>query len=437
MVLSIFAEYFPFQYLVHILVAASTALVIWTFSQGRRTNRERDLHARVILVTGGFTPLGMTLLQNLAERGAHIIALTSESVESPRVAVLIDLIRSTTSNEQIYAEHCDLASPESIKGFCERFGKSEDKRLDALVFAHEYQHIGSFGMFSDNRDAAEEREVKSLATFLITTLLLPVLLVAPVGRDIRIINVVNRFYAAAAASPLVRLEFPSTLDPKPVITSTFLEEGTRALRTVIYTRHLQRILDALPTAGQVPETDSSQSSVPVVSKKVQKSNIVAVSVSPGISRADTVSLMFNANWAVTPTPSWLDTLRFHPLLLLFVKSPFAATQTILHALFLPTPFKVVSQIGLRSPSQKRDIPQGAPIDASILEMPEECAVVKLDVRKPVLPVPEKSTDKKKNPRAPEDDEFGGPSTGQLVWEAYEDALKVWDKSTPVPAESSK
>jgi len=34
--------------------------------------------------------------------------------------------------------------------------------------------------------------------FLLTTLLLPALLVAPVERDIRIINIVNPFYAAAA-----------------------------------------------------------------------------------------------------------------------------------------------------------------------------------------------------------------------------------------------
>ena len=41
----------PSQYYLHALVAIITILVVHAFAQGRKTNRERDLHARVILVT--------------------------------------------------------------------------------------------------------------------------------------------------------------------------------------------------------------------------------------------------------------------------------------------------------------------------------------------------------------------------------------------------
>ncbi|KAG2337841.1 hypothetical protein BDR05DRAFT_1004716 [Suillus weaverae] len=61
--------------------------------QGRTTNRERDMHARVVLLTGGFTPLGLTLMQNLAQRGAHIIALSPKPVQDPEVEILL---RSTS-----------------------------------------------------------------------------------------------------------------------------------------------------------------------------------------------------------------------------------------------------------------------------------------------------------------------------------------------------
>jgi len=45
------STYFPTQYILHIGIALITILILRAFSQGRRTNRERDLHARVVLIT--------------------------------------------------------------------------------------------------------------------------------------------------------------------------------------------------------------------------------------------------------------------------------------------------------------------------------------------------------------------------------------------------
>lgn len=218
-------------------------------------------------------------------------------------------MRSTTSNENIFAEECDLYSPSSIRSFCTRFLTSQDQRLDAVVFTHEHGHIGIPGFLIKRNEALEEkeRETNSLATFLITTLLLPALLVAPPERDIRIVNVVNPFYAAAASIPFSASSPPafstiSSAKPKPKPKSIFLQEGIRSLRTVIFTRHLQRILDTLPSA-QVPKTQEGSRAVPVVNSKLQKSNIVAVSVSPGIGRVDTVSRILDADW--TRKTNWL------------------------------------------------------------------------------------------------------------------------------------
>ena len=61
----------------------------------------------------------------------------------------------------------------------------------------------------------------------------------------------------------------------------------------IFTRHIQRILDALPSAAQAPKTQESSRAVPV-------------SVSPGIGRVDTVSRVLNADWTGTNgKTSWL------------------------------------------------------------------------------------------------------------------------------------
>ncbi|KAK0458734.1 uncharacterized protein EV420DRAFT_1540217 [Desarmillaria tabescens] len=440
------SSYFPKKYVPHIVTAAASLVLIRAFSQGRTTDRDRDLHARTILVTGGFTSLGLTLLQSLAQRGAHIIALTPEPVESAEVTILIGLLRTSTSNDNIYAEQCDLSSPSSIHAFCTRFMAGQDQRLDALVFAHEYQHLGSFEFLSPpTAELQKERETRSLATFLLITLLLPALLVAPVERDIRIINVVNRFYAAATNSTFKASFSYSASLPNPS-KSIFLAEGTRALKTCILTRHIQRILDALPSA-QVPKTDTSSSSIPVIDAKTQKSNIVAVSVSPGISRVDTIAPLLHADWTGRFGWSYLGVvlyLLFQPILRLIFKSPLSAVQSVLHVLFIPTPFKIIPRA--KQPKDKSD----SVIEKSVTEMPEEilkpgslyaeCAVVPLKVPTidhPPPPAKEQSSKGKGKGKAeeemmdlPDDGELGGEATGRAVWEAYEAAVKAWQEAEP-------
>jgi hypothetical protein len=50
-VLAAAAPYFPSQYTAHIVTAIVLILTARAISQGRKTTRERDLHARVILLT--------------------------------------------------------------------------------------------------------------------------------------------------------------------------------------------------------------------------------------------------------------------------------------------------------------------------------------------------------------------------------------------------
>ena len=125
-------------------------------------------------------------------------------------------------------------------------------------------------------------------------------------------------------------------------------------------------------------------------------------------------------------------------------------QTVLHALFLPTPFKVLSQ---SSVDEKSKGAKGTPIDSSVTDMPEEvlkpgalyadCAVVRLKVPLPPSAVAsEKETVKDGKTMTEEvleiqdDGEFGGEVMGRLVWEAYEEALKDWEKANP-PVEEVK
>ncbi len=45
------SAYFPKNYVPHIVTAAASLVLIRAFSQGRTTSRDRDLHARTVLVT--------------------------------------------------------------------------------------------------------------------------------------------------------------------------------------------------------------------------------------------------------------------------------------------------------------------------------------------------------------------------------------------------
>lgn len=101
--------------------------------------------------------------------------------------------------------------------------------------------------------------------------------------------------------------------------------------------------------------------------------------------------------------------------------------------------------------------KGSVIEASVTEMPEEvlkpgalyadCAVVRLKVPLPSS-AGEQPASEQKNAKhtigkgkskgsaveevleIPDDGEFGGEVTGRLVWEAYEEALKGWEKTHP-------
>ncbi|KAF9811739.1 hypothetical protein IEO21_06462 [Rhodonia placenta] len=458
------SQIIPSGYTVHLCVAAVALVIIYAFAQGRSTTRERDLHARVVVVTGAFTPLGLTLLTALASRGAHVIAISDYPLDHAYPSLIIPLLRSTTNNENIFAEHADLSDPSSIRGFCTRFLTGQDQRLDAIVFGHEYHTIGSLLRRARPADRlAEKRETASLATFLMMTLLLPALLVEPAERDIRIVNIVNPFYAASIPAFTAQL---AAAAGSPAQAAALVDEGSRALRTAVLTRHLQRVLDSLPNRGPStgPEQDAGKNKAAPAAKTGQEpnrlemhpSNIIAVSVCPGISRKDTIVPLLGAErdaaegWSLF---GFMFYVVFFPILFLFTKSPSSALQSVLHVLFLPTPLKrAFAHIDAtinpaptpESTDEKKPAPKPTVVYEEVLKpgaLYRECAVAQLNI--PPLPSPPEDMKSDEKARAdgkgkgkerasmpdatfPDDGEFGGEAVGRAVWEWYEEHLKAWD-----------
>jgi len=162
-------------------------------------------------------------------------------------------------------------------------------------------------------------------------------------------------------------------------------------------------------------------------------------------------------------------LLLQPLLRIFTKSSSSSIQTVLHSLFLPTPFKILSQTTFSTTSTSGTSQSGEAAkppsakDLSSLEMPQEllrpgalysnCALVSLrvnvdpelvqqDKEKP-NPQPAKAKGKGKQDLKEEvldledDGEYGGELAGRLVWETFEQGLKVWEASSPVPPPKEK
>ena len=125
-------------------------------------------------------------------------------------------------------------------------------------------------------------------------------------------------------------------------------------------------------------------------------------------------------------------LILQPILRIFFKSPEMAMQSMLHVLFLPTPFKV--------PVEPTQVPDATEEVLKPGALYRDCAVVTLQMSVSeisnviALPNPKASSSKKGRGKAgeevldiPDDGEYGGEVAGRLVWEAYEEALKVWEK----------
>lgn len=135
-------------------------------------------------------------------------------------------------------------------------------------------------------------------------------------------------------------------------------------------------------------------------------------------------------------------ILLQPLLRIFAKTPTHAVQSVLHALFLPTPFKFAST------SQEDSSTTSASNDQNHGRLQEEalkpgalyadCSVVRLPLLNP-QPHPasrSKTTEDKKyekgdetgqEQRVADDGEYGGEEMGRLVWESFEEALKKREK----------
>ena len=163
------------------------ALLKW-YSMGRSNTSERNMHGKVVMITGGTSGIGASVALGLAERGAQIILLTRQAPSDIFLVDYIEDLRERTGNEMIYAEQVDLSSLYSIRQFATKWiDNAPPRRLDMIVLcAATLTPAGKPRVLT--REGLEETwMVNYLANFHLLSILSPAIRAQPPDRDVRII----------------------------------------------------------------------------------------------------------------------------------------------------------------------------------------------------------------------------------------------------------
>lgn len=169
-------------------IALGVLFLIKLFSSGRSNTAERNMHGKVILLTGGTSGVGARIARNLASRGAQLVLLTHTSPGDPFLAEFIQDLRDQYDNHLIYAEQVDLSSLHSIRKFATKWiDNAPPRRLDMIVLcAATLTPTG--GEKKETEEGIEETwMVNFLANFHLLGILSPAIRAQPIDRDVRIL----------------------------------------------------------------------------------------------------------------------------------------------------------------------------------------------------------------------------------------------------------
>ncbi|KAG5928851.1 hypothetical protein E4U42_007829 [Claviceps africana] len=282
-------------------VAITSLCLLKAWTSGAINTAEKNLHGKVVLVTGGTSGIGAMAAQEMAGRGAQLVLLTQMPPSDPFLVEYIQDLRDRTNNQLIYAEQVDLSSLHSIRRFATKWiDNAPPRRLDMIVLcAATVAPPGSARR--ETGDGIEETwMVNYLANFHLLSILSPAIKAQPFDRDVRIVMTTCSSYIGS----------PSLRDPVDETRwSPSAAYARSKLALMVFGQALQKHLDLYKRPDQMPM------------------NAKVIFVDPGLSR--------------TPgTQRWLTRGSLFGLALylagyvvpwFLLKSPFRGAQSILHA----------------------------------------------------------------------------------------------------------
>ncbi|CAI6082794.1 unnamed protein product [Clonostachys chloroleuca] len=169
-------------------IAVATLVLLKLYTSGRTNLSDRNLHGKVVLITGGTSGIGSRVAHHLASRGAQLVLLTQTPVSDPFLVEYIQDLRDRYRNQLIYAEQVDLSSLHSIRKFATKWiDNAPPRRLDMIVLCAATMTAPN-GKRKETAEGIEETwMVNFLANFHLLGILSPALRAQPVDRDVRIV----------------------------------------------------------------------------------------------------------------------------------------------------------------------------------------------------------------------------------------------------------
>ncbi|GAA5984745.1 hypothetical protein JCM10908_003482 [Rhodotorula pacifica] len=334
------------------LTALSLVWGLRTWSRGYVCREQKELAGKTYILTGGFSGVGLSVLQYLAAAGAQVIVLTPEPL-SPTVIQLLLLLRSTSENDRLYAEECDLGNVESIRKFVQgwqkdaRSGMVQDleARIDGVILCDEEDETAEKPAIGSRPAAGGENAVSKYGMTRLTgrhaliQLLLPTLLrsAATSTSLLRIINTVSPFYATVTPATFrpdgVEYQLQDEEKaPRYPTSQPWIAQGQIALASILLWREFQTRVKsgAAATKAQPPSTTSGGARS---TDLAEATPILPLSVCPGLLRSTVRSLLraspSSPNFSVLGCAIYLF---IFPLVWLFAKSADEGSQVVLAAL---------------------------------------------------------------------------------------------------------
>lgn len=277
------------------------------YCNGAMNLTEKNMHGRVVMLTGGTSGIGAEVAHELARRGAQLILLTHLPPSDPFLVDYIDDLRARTNNNLIYTEQVDLSSLYSVRQFATKWiDNAPPRRLDMIVLCAATLTPPGKKRIETEEGIEETWMVNYLANFHLLGILSPAIKAQPFDRDVRIIFTTCSSYIG---SPPLKDAQSHGLDKKLWSPGTSYAASKLALMT--FAQAFQKHLDAYKRPDGLP-----------MSAKV-------IMVDPGLAKTPGMRrwLTRGSLWGL------VIYLVSYVLTWLFLKPPFMAAQPILCAAF--------------------------------------------------------------------------------------------------------
>ncbi|PRT56778.1 hypothetical protein B9G98_04398 [Wickerhamiella sorbophila] len=285
------------------------ALATKFYFSGSSNTWERNMHGRVVIVTGGTSGLGATVVRRLAKEGAQVILLVRK-LDDGWLSEHISSLREETNNPLIYAEEADLADFQSVRKFATKWiDNLPPRRLDMVVCCAAVALPPSVERQASKDGLELQMQTNYLAHFHLLTLLSPAIRSQPPDRDVRII-LTSCVAGVMGKIDMNDLGFQHQQYPKY---KPYKVLGTSKLALSLFAYELQRQFTEYQRQDGAP------------------SNVHVAVVDPGMMRSPSFRrfVTFGSLWGL------LLYLIMWPIWWIFCKSSLEGAQSLFFAMMLP------------------------------------------------------------------------------------------------------